>query len=164
MFPFPRVLWLCMIFLIGLGLAADVPFVFSDNLADVARLTSAQLDQASADSPDLVGVPAVSTPSDDDVLQFPVLGGRDLSGGLIEEMAGDLIKVFDERVDADNQYVLDEAAVLAAKYPGDLTVDQICSIYDYLKYGDDSKKGWSYVRDPRGPDFYRYANESLKIG
>jgi hypothetical protein len=54
--------------------------------------------------------------------------------------------------------------VLALKYPGDLTIDQIASIYGYLKNGDSERKGWGYVRDPRGIDYLRYANASLKLG
>src|SRR5690606_20205531 len=44
------------------------------------------------------------------------------------------------------------------------TIDQIASIYEYLKNGDDSKRGWSYVPDPRGIDYFMYANETIKIG
>jgi transglutaminase-like putative cysteine protease len=60
--------------------------------------------------------------------------------------------------------VHDEAVVLALKYPGDLTIDQIASIYDYLKNGGGIKKGWGYVRDPRGIDYFSYANQTLKNG
>jgi hypothetical protein len=67
-------------------------------------------------------------------------------------------------VEPDNTRVHEEAVVLALKYPGDLTIDQIASIYSYLKNGDGSKKGWGYVRDPRGIDYFNYANASLKLG
>jgi transglutaminase-like putative cysteine protease len=77
---------------------------------------------------------------------------------------GDLKKVFDARVEPDNAYVNHKALMLAARYPGDRTIDQICSIFQYIKDGDTSTKKWSYVADPRGLDLYRYANESLKIG
>jgi S-layer protein (TIGR01567 family) len=160
-----RALWLCIVLLIGLGTAADVPFVFGEGSSGIAGYTSAQIEQASIASPDLAGVPGVSSPSENEVLAFPVTGGGgNTSQGSTKEMVGDLKKAFDERTDTNNQYVLDEAALLAAKYPGDLTMDQICSIYSYLKNGDEAKKGWSYVRDRRGPDYYRYANESLKMG
>ena len=156
--------WLSVLLLVSLGTAADVPFVFGDGTSGIAGYTSAHIEQASSSSPDLAGVPAVSSPSDNEVLAFPVTGGGNTSEGSAKEKVGDLLKAFDERTDTNNQYVLDEAALLAAKYPGDLTMDQICSIYTYLKNGDGAKKGWSYVRDRRGPDYYRYANESLKMG
>ena len=156
--------WLSVLLLVSLGTASDVPFVFVDGTSGIAEYTSAQIEQASSSSPDLAGVPAVSSPSENEVLAFPVTGGGNISEGSTKEKVGDLLKAFDERTDTENQYVLDEAALLAAKYPGDLTMDQICSIYTYLKNGDEAKKGWSYVRDRRGPDYYRYANESLKMG
>jgi len=70
---FPRVLWPGMILLlIGSGAAADVPFVFDESAIGVANYTSTQLEQAYAASPDLRGVPLTSTPSNDEILEFPV--------------------------------------------------------------------------------------------
>ena len=66
--------------------------------------------------------------------------------------------MFDSRVEPDNSKVHEEALVLVAKYPGDYTVDQICSIYEYLK------DGWHYVGDPRGVNNFFYANETLNVG
>ena len=106
----------------------------------------------------------LSTPSDGEVLEFPVTGGGNAPEGTTEKKVIDLKIEFDARVEPENPRVNDEAVVLALKYPGDLTVDQIASIYSYLKNGDDSKKGWGYVRDPRGIDYLRYANASLKLG
>jgi hypothetical protein len=154
----------CVILLIGSGAAADVPFVFSEGSSGMAGYTSAQLEQASAISPDLAGVPMLSTPSDGDILEFPVTGGGNTPGGSEEKNVGDLKKVFNARVEPSNSWVHDEALMLVAKFSGDLTLGQICSIYDYLKNGESSIKGWSYARDPRGIDYFMYANESLSIG
>jgi len=150
--------------LIGSAAAADVPFVFDEGSSSITGCTSAQLEQASSISSDLAGVPMLSAPSDGEVLEFPVTGGGNAPEGTTEKKVIDLKIEFDARVEPENPRVNDEAVVLALKYPGDLTVDQIASIYSYLKNGDGSKKGWGYVRDPRGIDYLRYANASLKLG
>lgn len=149
---------------IELESASDVPFVFDQKSSSVADYTSAQLEQAYTISPDLAGVPSVSEPKDNEVLIFPVTGGGNTPGGKIEKKVADLKSTFDARVEPDNSVVRHEAVVLAARYSGDHTIDQISSIYTYLKNGDESKKGWSYVPDPRGLDYFMYANETLTIG
>ena len=157
-------LWLFALILTGVGSASDMPFVFGDGQGKVADYTADQLEQASVNSQDLAGVPHVSSPSDDEVMDFQVTGGGEAPPSLTEKRVGDLKEEFDARVEPDNPRVNDEAVVLALKYPGDLTIDQIASIYGYLKNGDGERKGWGYVRDPRGIDYLRYANASLKLG
>ena len=150
--------------ILGLVLAADIPYVFDQSTSGIADFTQVQLESVRAASPDLAGVPIVSTPTDSEVLEFPVTGGGSVSGSTTEKNVGDLKKTFDSRVEPDNSRVHEEATVLALKYPGDLTIDQIDSIYNYLKNGDGTKKGWGYVRDPRGIDYFSYANASLRLG
>lgn len=157
-------LWLCAVLLIGSGMAADVPFVFDKSTSDVASYTPVQLEQAYASSPDLVGVPSVSTPSDSEVLEFPVTGGGNTPQGKTGKNVRELKETFNSRVEPDNSRVHEEALVLVAKFPGDLTIDQICSIYGYLKNGESPTRGWSYARDPRGIEYFMYANESLRVG
>jgi hypothetical protein len=159
----PLALWLCIILLIEAVTASDVPFVFDETTADVAGYSSAQLEQAKVSSPDLAGVPAVTQVADNEVLDFPITGGGNLPNGSTEKKVSDLKAEFDARVEPENSRVNKEAIVLALKYPGDLTIDQIAAIYGYLKNGDESKNGWGYVRDPRGIDYLRYANETLEI-
>ena len=161
---FPRVLWLGMILLIGLGAAADVPFVFDESTFGVAGYSPDQIEKASASSSDLAGVPFVSSLSDNEVLEFPVTGGGSAPGSVTEKKVGELKATLDARVEPGESRVREEAIVLALKYPGDLTIDQIASIYSYLKNGDGIKKGWGYVRDPRGIDDFGFANKTLKIG
>jgi hypothetical protein len=161
---FPRVLWLCMIILIGLGSSADVPFVFDDRTSGIAGYSSNQIEQASASSSNLAGVPFVSSLSDNEVLEFPVTGGGSAPGSVTERKVGELKATLDARVEPGESRVREEATVLALKYPDDLTIDQIASIYSYLKNGDGIKKGWGYVRDPRGIDDFGFANKTLKIG
>ena len=157
-------LCLGMILVIGSGAAVDVPFVFDQKSSEVAGYTSAQLEQARISSPDLAGVPILSLPSDNEILEFPVTGGGSIPEGAIDRKVGILKESLSARVEPDNSVVRHEAVVLAAKYPGDHTIDQIISIYSYLKNGDNSKNGWSYVPDPRGIDYFMYANETLEIG
>ncbi|MCX6674748.1 MAG: tetratricopeptide repeat protein [Methanothrix sp.] len=146
------------------GLAADVPFVFGEGSRDIAGFTSAQLEQASSSSPNLVGVPFVSSPSGSEVLELPIVGGGSAPVGKTETKEDDLKKTVSSRVEPDHSTVHEVALLLVAKFPGDLTIDQICSIYSYMKNGEGSVNGWSYARDPRGSDFFMYANQSLKIG
>jgi tetratricopeptide (TPR) repeat protein len=67
---------LCMILLLGFGQAADLPFVFNDNSSSVANYTSVQLKSISASSPELAGVPPISSPADNEVLIFPSTGNK----------------------------------------------------------------------------------------
>jgi hypothetical protein len=157
-------LWLCMIFLIGAGIAADVPFVFDETTSDMAGYSPSQLEQVRLSSPDLAGVPAVTQVAENEVLDFPITGGGNLPERSIGKNVSELKKTLDAAVEPDNPRVHEEAVVLALKYPGDLTIDQIDSIYNYIKYGDSSKIGWGYVRDPRGLDYFNYANDSLRLG
>jgi len=160
----PLALWLCAVFLIGSSVAADVPFVFGENSSVVSGYNSAQLEQAHTLSSDLAGVPTVTRVKDDEIIAFPITGGGNAPEGTTDKQVGELKKAFDAAVEPDNSRVHEEAVVLVLKYPGDFTIDQIDSIYDYLKNGDSSKKGWGYVRDPRGIDYFNYANASLKLG
>jgi hypothetical protein len=55
--------------ILGLGLAADIPYVFDQSTSGIADYTPAQLESTRAASPELSGVPSVSTPKDDEVLR-----------------------------------------------------------------------------------------------
>jgi Flp pilus assembly protein TadD len=148
----PWALWLCMILLIGSGAAADVPFVFDEATSSVIGYTQSQIEQVRVSSPDLIGIPNITPATDNEILK------------LYNKPVKEFKKVFDDRVDTNNPHVLNTGAILAAKYPGNHTIDQVASVYGYLKNGDDSKSGWSYVSDRRGQDYFRYANESLRLG
>jgi len=153
---------LCLVMLCSPGLALDIPFVYgNDN--DLAVYSPAQLEKASSSSADLVGVPPVTLPKENEILLIPVTGGGRTSEGKLEKKAGDLEDELNRKVEPDDR-IREDAEILASKYPGDLRIEQICEIYIYLKYGDISKSGWRYVRDTRGIDSWNYANESLEIG
>jgi tetratricopeptide (TPR) repeat protein len=160
----PRIIYLCLVLLIGSALAADIPFVFDQDSSGVAAYSSAQLEQARAASFDLRGVPLASAPANDDVLQFPVAGESSTPSGKTEKKAEEINKTLNSRVEPDNARVHDLALALAAQHSGDYTIDQVCEIYSYLKYGNSTKKPWSYARDPRGVDYFNFASKSLSAG
>jgi len=149
-----------VILIAGLCIAEDIPYVFDDRSLDLDAMvyTSAQLERIRDESPDLAGIPSLSSPQDDEVLEFPVTGGGNAPDGKTEKKLIDLKKTFDLRVEPENPQVRTEAVALVARYPGDYTIDQISLIYTHLK------DGWRYVRDPRGIDYYMYANETLTVG
>ena len=142
--------------LIGFGMAADVPFVFGEGSSSIVGYTPAQIEQTSIASPDLVGVPQVSTPPDNATLDFPVVGGGRTSQGTTEKKVSDLRKLFDSRVEPDK--VHDTAVDITSNYPGDYTVDQVSAIFSHLV------EKWHYIGDPRGVNDFFYANETLKRG
>jgi len=149
-----------MAILAGCALAEDLPYVFDDSSMDLENtaFTPAQLKETFASSIDLAGVPFLSKPNEGDILEFPVTGGGNASGEIVTKKVDDLKEIFDSRVEPENPRVRTEAVALVAQYPGDYTIDQISLIYTTLK------EGWRYVRDPRGVDYYMYANETLAVG
>jgi tetratricopeptide (TPR) repeat protein len=140
------------------GLAADIPFIFNENTLGASDLTGDQLESISRQSNDLVGVPAISILSDGNVMDIPITGGGSAPAGTTDKNVVDLQNALNSRVEPGNPLVHRSALALAAKYPGDYTIEQIASIYSYLK------KNWNYGRDPRGIDYFNYANESLVVG
>ena len=100
------VLLISIVLLTATGLAADVPFVFNESTIDVANYTSAQLEQARISSPDLSGVPAISTPPDNQSLEFPAMGGGNASVGTTEKNVGNLKRIVNSRVEPNNVCLL----------------------------------------------------------
>jgi len=122
------------------------PYLYDED--DLANLTY------SISSADLTGVPVVSTLLDSKVI--------DLESNLT---AGDLKRTFEERMNpvTADPIVINEAANLSRKYPGDRTIGQVCSIYEYLKCGDETTNKWVYVGDPHDLEYYRYPHETLSL-
>lgn len=133
---------LLMFFLLALSIATviaeDVPFVFSKDYASIAGYSLDQIRDISMSNEDLIGIPFEA----------------------FEEYNPNLVS----RVEPRNAIVRHESVLLAQKYPGNHTIGQICSIFSYLQTGDNTSKGWSYINDPRGSNYYEYANESLQLG
>ena len=87
--------WLCLILIIGVGTADDMPFVFNENSSGTANYTSDQLKNISASSPELAGVPSISSPPDNAILTFP--GNRDTTNGKTYRTVGELKKTFNSK-------------------------------------------------------------------
>lgn len=62
------------------------------------------------------------------------------------------------KLNVGNDSVRKEGLRLILEYPGDKTINQICSIYDYMV------SNWRFAHDPRGMEVFQYSNESLKLG
>lgn len=70
----PALLWLELAVPLGTAAAAavDIPYVFNENSHDVGMYGSEQLANISASSPELVGVPLISSPKNSEILLFPM--------------------------------------------------------------------------------------------
>ncbi len=65
-------LGLCLLSLLGCATSSDIPFVFGENSSNLEGYHPDQLENISTASPDLAGVPPISTLNDSEVLIFPV--------------------------------------------------------------------------------------------
>jgi len=62
------------------------------------------------------------------------------------------------KLNIPNPTVEDKGSNLVLDYPGDRTIGQICSIYNYMV------GNWSYKADTRGIEVFQYSNKSLENG
>lgn len=155
-----------LVLIAGSGMAANIPYVFVEDPfgSDLASCSSEDLENIHASSPALAEIPSISSLSDEDVVEFSDTGGGETLGSKRKISVGELKEIFNSRVEPDNSEVHREGLRLASRYPGYLSISQICSVYEYLKKGDGTRNSWSYVQDPRGRDYYSYANETLAVG
>ncbi len=58
-------------------------------------------------------------------------------------------------MDIENPITRKFSLQLAASYPGEYNIDQVCKIFDYLY------KNWKYVNDPRGIDYLSKASMTI---
>lgn len=123
----------------------DIPYLFENNMAELVNYTL--FDISFLCPPELIDIPIVFVTSDEDICRREYLE-----------------KIYDARIEPGHPLVNSDAIRIAGKYSGELTIEQICALYDYLKFGDGSVGGWSYVSDPRDIDIIRYANETIRIG
>lgn len=128
--------------LMGFGVAADVPFVFSGDHASIANYTSEQISSISASSPDLQGVPKEFSPDILDVQKENQL---------------------DAKISQISQIVREEASMFLDGNDESPNIGQIMSIFEYYKYGNNTTKIWLNTNDPRGFN-WAYANESNQMG
>jgi hypothetical protein len=66
--------------------------------------------------------------------------------------------ILEDRIEPDDATIRRTALNVVIDYPGDNTIEQVSAIFEYLR------DGWVYIRDPRGKDYFNYANQSLIIG
>lgn len=95
-----------------------------------------------------------------DIISFTTSAGTDGIGTTWQskKTVSELQKIFDQRIQAENPVVHERATELALKHPGDHTIEQVNSIHNFLT------SSWNYTGDPRGSDYYKYANETLALG
>lgn len=98
------------------------------------------------------------------VLKIEELGSQniDLNMSKIKEYED----IFTASIEIGNAEVSKMALIIASRTPGDHTIDQVNGLYNYLVNGDIQlqRQKWIYVGDPYGKEYFRYANESLKLG
>ena len=155
---------LLLFFLISFADAADLPFVFSEDTPPLEGLDLAELQDLAFAAPELEGVPEISQVPEDEVMEWTEVGGKTVASGGTKSTAGELKGIFNSRVDVGERIVRDTALLLAADYPGELSIDQVCAIFQFMKVGGGSSRGWTYVQDPRGIDYYAYASQTLENG
>lgn len=65
-----------------------------------------------------------------------------------------------DKLDLGNEHIADSAMNMAAEYPGEYNINQVCEIYDSLA----GSGGWYYFSDPSNADRYQNANKTLQMG
>jgi hypothetical protein len=142
-----------MIFLIDSGIATDTLSVLDANSSGLDGRT---MGAPSLNQPEMI---SFLTPNNSDSMEFPVM-----ERSMAEEDVEELKHIFNSRVEPDNMRIRDVAIITAFKYSGNYSIEQVSAIYDYLKNGDGSKKGWGYLPDPRDRAYFNYANETVRLG
>lgn len=71
------------------------------------------------------------------------------------EESEDNIEMLDEACDYNLPYTKVFANQLAARSPGEFSIEQVCEIFDYCY------NKWRYVNDPNGQDYIARASESI---
>jgi WD40 repeat protein len=92
-----------------------------------------------------------------DIVTSSIAGGGQFVGGsgmTVDEMKGEISL----KLNVGNPKIRDEGLRMILEYPGDGTINQICSIYEHMV------GNWSYARDPHGGELLQYSNQSLDYG
>lgn len=122
---------------------ACIPFVFAPNTTGLENFTQFQIEYASRDSYARYDMPSLT--NEPMILEIP---------------ADELLK----KVEPFNDIVKSEASQIVAGRSGALTIDQVSSIYDFMRYGNGQKSigPWNYVLE--NYEVINYANETLLQG
>ncbi|MBN1235353.1 MAG: hypothetical protein JW999_04800 [Methanotrichaceae archaeon] len=139
------VFWLCMVLLLGSGLAADIPCGYNETGFHEIR--------APDFAPDQIQPVTLSAPFQDQ--SSPLEGVPRLSNPGKEVKSN--IDLINDAVDPQNTLTRNKAVEIAADAQGPLNIDQICFIYKYVR------DNWEYVPDPRGIDYISSGNNTIKL-
>jgi lipoprotein NlpI len=162
---------LCAALLIGQGLATDEPINMGKNTSNIAHYTSQDLKQATTGKAEIIPPknPNLTGPTPHSSPQFIGSQVPDCKMNITVDDFKDILnkraEIFSDNCQSTGcTLVHDEAFQIGAKFPGAHTIEQVCSIYHYLKYGEGNMKGWSYVDQPLCLEYFNYANQSIRIG
>jgi tetratricopeptide (TPR) repeat protein len=156
--------WAIIALLIGTGFAVDIPYVFDNNTSNVAGYSSEQLQTISSKCTDLIGVAPFYIAQSGEVADSSAVSKKRGPANRETWTIHELKNSYDSRIEPNNDFVRHKTKMLAAMYPGDRNVDQICSLFQYMREGGTSEKGWSYVNGPRGIHPPCFPNDTLKVG
>ncbi len=100
----------------------------------------------------------ISVPNLTDTVTFTTAGPSGSGSSYAsEKKIAQLQEVFDRRIEPEK--VVDDAQdMIVGVSPGEHTIGQVCVIYEKIK------NNWNISGDPRGTDYYRFANETLRQG
>jgi len=99
-----RILLVGLILLLGTAAADDIPYVFNGGTSNASDYDRDQLINISTSSPDLAGVPAISSLNDSDILEFPA--DRDVTGSKSYKTVGEIKEDINCKVWLKNGQVL----------------------------------------------------------
>ncbi len=95
------------------------------------------------------------------IVTSTITSGRYIGGSASQASSitvEEIKREIDLKLNVGNPRVRDEGHSLILEYPGDGTINQICSIYEHMV------GNWSYARDTRGIEEFQYSNQSLEYG
>ena len=128
----------------------EIPFVFQEGTKDIENLTSDEMLDLYKNSSDLLEIPLL-TQSDPDRAD-----------------RAKHIEIFYPRIEPEHDIVRGTAFKIVAGHYGEISIDQIFAIYDYMRYGRNDVGEWVYVSDPseslNEADSFRFANDTLRLG
>jgi len=138
---------IAMLLFIAPSYSSEIPFAFTMNTIGLENMSSLQLDELYNNSLNTKNISKIMEDGPYKKAYMPI---------------------FSEKINFDNVPVERIAQEIVRGHAGDLTLDQVLAIYDYLRYGSDKIGGWYYVSDPlvmsNESDSFKSASESLANG
>lgn len=142
----PCILAISVMILVAPSNSAEIPFAFSMQTAGLENMSSGQIMDLYNNSQDI---------------SIPILIKNSSIRDIYEH-------IFADKIIKDEIAVKEFANEIIKGHMGDNTLDQVFTIYDYLRYGKDGIGGWYYVSEQpimKGDsDSYSYAIDTLTLG